>query len=346
MLTGVPALVSFCLVAALGVLADFMLQITFFLAALTLDAKRIRDDRWDICPCKKAKVKTKPRKAIIRSLFQRFYVPFLFNKKTEICVHFFSAIFFALGIVACVKLDLGLTQNVSLISGSDTYDFFNTFESYGEVGPPAYLVFKNVNYTDDQNIETLADISDGLSQLNDTVIKPVYSWVKSFQQFRTDGEWADICGSKEGMNLGFDDAMAKFVKIKIDSDCCQLYGICGEQYVQDVVFNNDGKVISTRFRFQHTMTYDDDDYTRALVETRKVADSFANKLVTLDDIEDDESSSGDVKSVFAYSLFYVYYDQYTYIRGVLAEDTLLAIAAVLLAIEIITNVWIGMFVAL
>jgi Niemann-Pick C1 protein len=232
-----------------------------------------------------------------------------------------------------------------LISGSDTYDFFNTFEAYGEVGPPAYLVFKNVNYTDDQNIETLAIISDGLSQLNDTVIKPVYSWVKSFQQFRTDGEWADICGSKEGMNLGFDDAMKMFVLIKIDSDCCQLYGICGEQYVQDVVFNDDGKVISTRFRFQHTMTYDDDDYTRALVETRKVADSFANQLIILDDIEDDESS-GEVANVFAYSLFYVYYDQYTYIRGVLAEDTLLAIAAVLLAIEIITNVWIGMFVAL
>jgi hypothetical protein len=87
-------------VAALGVLADFMLQITFFLAALTLDAKRIRDNRWDIIPCVRSKVKTIPRKAIVRSLFQRFYVPFLFNKKTEICVYFFSCIFFALGIVA------------------------------------------------------------------------------------------------------------------------------------------------------------------------------------------------------------------------------------------------------
>lgn len=98
---------------------------------------------------------------------------------------------FALGITACAKLDLGLTQNVSLITGSDTYDFFNTFNKYGEVGPPAYLVFKHVNYTDQDNINTLADISDGLSQLNDTVIKPVYSWVKTFQQFTTDGEWAD-----------------------------------------------------------------------------------------------------------------------------------------------------------
>lgn len=105
-----------------------------------------------------------------------------------------------------------------MITGSDTFEFFNTFAAYGEVGPPAYLVFKNVNYTDDENINTLSDISDGLSQLNETVVKPVYSWVKSFQQFRTDGEWAESCGSREAINLGFDDAMSKFVSIKIESE--------------------------------------------------------------------------------------------------------------------------------
>lgn len=94
------------------------------------------------------------------------------------------------------------------------------------------------------------------------------------------------------------------------------------------------------------MTYVDDDYTRALVQTREVSDTFATKLHTLDGLEDNEGSSDEVKPVFAYSLFYVYYDQYTYIRGILTMDTLLAMAAVLLAIEIITNVWIGLFVVL
>ena len=50
--------------------------------------------------------------------------------------------------------------------------------------------------------------------------------------------------------------------------------------------------------------------------------------------------------MFGYSLFYVFYDQYTYIKGVLLEDTLLAIAAVLISIEIITNLGIALFVAL
>lgn len=50
--------------------------------------------------------------------------------------------------------------------------------------------------------------------------------------------------------------------------------------------------------------------------------------------------------MFAYSLFYVFFDQYTYIKGILLEDTLLAIAAVVLAIEIITNLGIALFVGL
>ena len=35
---------------------------------------------------------------------------------------------------------------------------------------------------------------------------------------------------------------------------------------------------------------------------------------------------------FTYSLFYVYYDQYTYIRGVLSQNVLLGLAAVIFAL--------------
>ncbi len=42
MITDVPALWSFCLVAGLAVLFDFFMQITLFLAVLTMDGKRIQ----------------------------------------------------------------------------------------------------------------------------------------------------------------------------------------------------------------------------------------------------------------------------------------------------------------
>lgn len=53
MLTDVPALWSFCLVAGLAVVADFLLQITVFLAALALDGKRIQNNRADVLFCVK-----------------------------------------------------------------------------------------------------------------------------------------------------------------------------------------------------------------------------------------------------------------------------------------------------
>lgn len=45
MLTDVPALRNFCLIAALGVLCDFVLQMLIFVAALALDNKRIKAGR-------------------------------------------------------------------------------------------------------------------------------------------------------------------------------------------------------------------------------------------------------------------------------------------------------------
>lgn len=48
--------------------------------------------------------------------------------------------------------------------------------------------------------------------------------------------------------------------------------------------------------------------------------------------EIDDTTSEDVPTVFCYSLFYVYYDQYTYITGVLAQNISLGMIAIFFAI--------------
>lgn len=53
------------------------------------------------------------------------------------------------------KLLRGLNQNVSLTSGSEIYDFFNTLQDYGNAGPPGYVVFNNINYTDPENLANM-----------------------------------------------------------------------------------------------------------------------------------------------------------------------------------------------
>ena len=80
------------------------------------------------------------------------------------------------------------------------------------------------------------------------MLPPVYSWVSPFQNYISAGDWNEACGT-ENMGLGFNEQMAAFVNIKVESPCCETYGICGEQFSLDVIFDDDNRVVSTRFRF-------------------------------------------------------------------------------------------------
>lgn len=109
------------------------------------------------------------------------------------------------GGMSCAQLVLGLNQNVSLVEGSDTYDYFETLYLYGEAGPPAYIVFKDVDYTNSTNLDTMNLIAAKLATLNDTIIAPIYSWVGVFQNYISPSMvWDEACGSTEASVLGFD----------------------------------------------------------------------------------------------------------------------------------------------
>ena len=106
-----------------------------------------------------------------------------------------------------------------------------------------------MNYSDPGNLGQMELIDAELAALNDTIQSPIYSWVSPFKSFVTGGVWSDACGSAAAKPLPFDDQMRLFVQLEVESECCQKYGICGEQYSLDVVFDDLGRVVTTRFRF-------------------------------------------------------------------------------------------------
>lgn len=53
-----------------------------------------------------------------------------------------------------------------------------------------------------------------------------------------------------------------------------MYGICGEQFVTQISFDDDGVVVATNFRFQHKPLQYQQDYINGLLETRRVCDMF------------------------------------------------------------------------
>ncbi len=204
----------------------------------------------------------------------------------------------------------------------------------------------------------MKEMQTQMATLNGSVISPVYSWVTPFTNFVNGGLWTDACGSSGVRNLDFDSQVRLFVQIKIESECCQKYGICGEQFLTDISFDKYGKVSSTRFRFSHTPVLYQDDFIRDLILTRRVADLYADKLIPNKKLEPvsveldyenksltqrvlnsiglntlaSQTTESEAPIAFTYSLFYVFYDQYTYISGVLAQNALLGVAAVILSL--------------
>lgn len=116
-----------------------------------------------------------------------------------------------------------------------------------------------------------------------------------------------------------------------------------------------------------------EDYIRGMLETRRACDQYAENLIPYKDTEvvAGEWDFKDMKQdmprtyiqmltdyagitttpevlaaevhedeapiTFTYSLYYIYYDQYTYIRGVLFQNVVVALGAIIVAMQVISS---------
>lgn len=74
-----------------------------------------------------------------------------------------------IGGFSCVKLLRGLNQNVSLVAHSDIFDYFEALYEYGFAGPPGYVIFNNVDYSNPDNLLAMQAIDAQLAALNNTI---------------------------------------------------------------------------------------------------------------------------------------------------------------------------------
>lgn len=83
-----PAVRSFALYAALAVLMDFMLQMTAFVALLSLDARRQDANRCEIACCVTVKEprSTKPKEGFLMPIMRKYYAPALLHPVSRIVV--------------------------------------------------------------------------------------------------------------------------------------------------------------------------------------------------------------------------------------------------------------------
>ncbi|CAC5359870.1 unnamed protein product [Mytilus coruscus] len=377
-LTNMPAVRVFSLYAALAVLIDFLLQITVFIALMTIDAKRQEDNRFDACCCiKEPGSKKEKHEGWLFYLFKHFYAPFILKEYVRpIVVLVFTAYFF-MNIAVLHKIGLGLDQKLSMPDDSYVLRYFGNESRYLHVGAPVYFVVREGHdYTTMQGQNALCG-GNGCPQdslvgqlytasklANYTYIaQPTSSWIDDFFDWLAPGGSPPCCRlfpngtfcpatvvdktctacpvHKKPDGRPTPQDFMKYLPIYLKDNPgtkCAKGGHAA--YGSGVnLIHNKTQVGATYFMTYHTILRTNEDFIGALREARKIGENITNTITT-------KTSNA---TVFPYSIFYVYYKEYltlyfyVYYEQYLTvvHDTIFNIALCMIAIFVVTFILIG-----
>uniref|UniRef100_A0A8C9Z794 Niemann-Pick disease, type C1 n=1 Tax=Sander lucioperca TaxID=283035 RepID=A0A8C9Z794_SANLU len=326
-LSNMPAVRTFSLFAGLAVFIDFLLQISCFVSLLGMDARRQEGNRLDIFCCAKLPEaqETKTDSFLFR-FFKKVFAPFILKEWVRPII-----VSTSVTIYTSVFISFQWTTPHSIDGFSwthiDSYvlDYFKNLSMYLHTGAPVYFVVEDgLNYSspEGQNV-----VCGGVGCNNDSLVQQVYSasLISNYTTIAfTPSSWLDDY----------------FDWVKPQSSCCRYYNTSGAfcnasgKFLSNVnighaayatavdLYPNNTGVGATYFMTYHTILKESPDFIDALKMARILADNI--------------SQSMDHK-VFAYSVFYVFYEQYLTI----AYDTALNLSVSLASIFVVTTVLLG-----
>ena len=185
--TVLPALSSFCIYAALGILFIYLYAISFFLAWFSLDQKRVEATR-DGCICCWKRQNWSPSACSQRSLFKRLFeqvsdIAVLVPAKVTVFVVTLGIL--AGGIYGAVTLDTEFDQNAFVEDGTYLKTYLELTEMHFSSGTPeiSKIYFTDLDYAADmENIWNLLGDLNQLATKDKSNISPgsVKSWLPGF----------------------------------------------------------------------------------------------------------------------------------------------------------------------
>ncbi|XP_053318761.1 NPC1-like intracellular cholesterol transporter 1 [Spea bombifrons] len=341
-LTSMPAVRTFALNAALSILLDFLLQITMFVALVSLDTKRQEESRYDICCCVKAKggKPKKKSKGLLITFMKKVYCPILLNPVSRAIVMVVFIFMFCCGLFFMLHCPVGLDQELSVPLDSYVLKYFEALNKYFEVGVPTYFVT-----TSGYNFSSI----DGMNGICSSVGCDNNSMTQKIQ-------YATQYPERSYLEIPASSWVDDFIDwLNPTSDCCRLLLFNGtfcpststspgclrkciqnpsatlrptlEQFnkylplfLQDypnlkcpkgglgaydnaVKFNEHGDIVATRFMAYHIPLKNSQEYTAALKTARELAASITQTLRQVPGTDPEFE-------VFPYTITYVYYEQY------------------------------------
>jgi Niemann-Pick C1 protein len=282
---------------------------------------------------------------------EKYYVKALFTLPAKIVVVVLFAALVAVSGYSLTQYTLGMDQQSSLPFDSYLRGYFDAQAELGEAGPPVYVVLREFDVLDNNNTQGLDHMMNGLDDLTSSMEPPFYSWLHGFTSWRFMRErlteiTSDCPPQPVVLNkTNVFPLIQTFTHIRVESMCCQQFGFCGEQYQQDIDFKTDVNGVATairasRLRGQHTALPTQKTFIDAMWEAQEGVKQYTHEIHSTA-----KHNPHDLPAAFPYSLYYVFFEQYAFIRGVAVQNTLLALGAVFLAALFLTNVSTAVFIS-
>ncbi|KAI9659604.1 MAG: hypothetical protein M1831_003685 [Alyxoria varia] len=158
---GMPAVRNFAIYAAGAVVINALLQVTMFVSALALNQRRVEAGRADCVPCVQVRPAVGlyeddvPEDGGLQRFIRRKYAPALLGNRTKVAVTTLFFGLFAAGLALLPAVKLGLDQRIAIPSGSYLISYFNDLSEYFDSGPPVYFVVRDLNVTQRQHQQQL-----------------------------------------------------------------------------------------------------------------------------------------------------------------------------------------------
>lgn len=209
-LTLMPAVRTFALTSGLAVVLDFVLQMTAFVALLSLDSKRQEESRPDICCCISPRKLPPPAEGegLLLGFFRKFYAPALLHKVTRVIVLILFMGLFAGSLYTMHSTTVGLDQELALPKDSYLLDYFLFLNRYFEVGAPVYFVTTGgYNFSTEAGMNAICS-SAGCNNFSMT------------QKIQYATEFPDLSYLAIPASSWVDD----FIDWLTPSSCCRVYG--------------------------------------------------------------------------------------------------------------------------
>jgi Niemann-Pick C1 protein len=357
---GMPAVRNFAVYAAGAVFINAILQVTMFVSVLSLNQRRVESHRADCCPCIKIKGAgislnntngngfARPYEGQDESTIQQFirktYAPILLGRKVKVAVVVVFLGIFTAGVSLIPEVKLGLDQRVAIPDDSYLIPYFNDLYDYFESGPPVYFVTRELNVSERVHQQQLCarfttceqnSLPNVLEQERKRpnisyIASTPANWLDDYFRWLDPGQ-EDCCvenghtcfadrdpawnitlyGMPEGDE--FIHYLKKWISSPTDADCA-LGGQAA--YSTSLVIDAERDTIpASGFRTSHTPLRSQEDFIAAYASARRISDSL-------------KETTG--VEVFPYSVFYIFFDQYSTIVRLTATLLGSAIALILI----------------